>query len=119
MVMVPSAAGIEVSFDAIAEAVCTVFRSRAALFEHAPTGPLADAIRAAVVHGFLDSVGNGVVEISEEGRALALAKDPVRYAMTFIQCKASQAKTGGTGAVPAALRAEISAPGSGHRAAGR
>lgn len=83
-----------ISIEAITEAVCVVARSTAPLFEHAPTGPLADAIRAAATHGFLCPVGNDVVELSDVGRTLATAKDPVGYAETFIQCKAAVATSG-------------------------
>lgn len=80
--------------ESVAAAVCTVARSPAPLFEHAPAGPLADGIREATTLGFLKAVGNGTVEITESGRALAAAKDSVWFALTHLQCRKAVADSG-------------------------
>ncbi len=71
----------EINIEAVAEAVCTVARSRAPLFEHEPSGPLSAGIREASPLGFLKPAGNGVVERTVIGSALATSKDPVAYAL--------------------------------------
>ena len=59
----------------ITEAVMSVARSRARYVEFAP-GPFADAVDHAVANGFLDPVGNGVVQLPPAGRDLSLQKNP-------------------------------------------
>ncbi len=55
----------------IADAVCAVASSRAPYYEHAPFGPLAEGCRQAATLGYLNPVGNGVVQITEAGKQLA------------------------------------------------
>lgn len=54
--------------SAIDEAIRQVATSRARYFEHAPGGPLAEACRQACQLGFLNQVGNGIVEMTDAGR---------------------------------------------------
>lgn len=83
--------------DLIADAVREVGRSKAPYFEFAP-GPFADAVHLAVAQGYLDSVGNSVVQITEKGRRLLLEKDPGGRVLVERQVERFAEQTGMKGA---------------------
>lgn len=61
--------------EQITDAVRYVARSKARFIEFAP-GQFADAVSLAAGEGYLSFVGNGVVELAEEGKSLMRDKDP-------------------------------------------
>lgn len=65
----------------VVAAVEFVARSKAPLVEFGMEGNAAAAAREAADFGWLEFVANGVVQITQTGRHLAMEKDPVGMAM--------------------------------------
>ena len=69
--------------DVVAAVEC-VARSKSPLFEFGLEGNAAAAAREASELGWLDFVANGVVQLTDAGRGVALQKDPVGMAMNIV-----------------------------------
>lgn len=69
--------------DVVAAVEC-VARSKAPLFEFGLEGNAAAAAREASELGWLEFVANGVVQLTDAGRGVALQKDPVGMAMNIV-----------------------------------
>lgn len=68
----------------VVAAIESVERSKAPLFEFGLEGDAAEAAREAADLGWLDFVANGVVQITDTGRAIVMQKDPVAHAMNIV-----------------------------------
>ncbi|MDO5947991.1 hypothetical protein [Burkholderia cepacia] len=76
--------------DLIADAVIAVGRSKAPYVEFAP-GPFADAVGLAAQAGYLDTVGNGLVQLTGKGRDLLFQKDPGGRVLVELRLKCLEA----------------------------
>ena len=78
----------------IVDAVLIVARGTSAFADFPVEGPLGEGIRDAVAEGFLITVGNGGVQLSEEGKRIGFEKDHCGYVFTFLNIKSFLRRTG-------------------------